>query len=182
LHPRPDLGPFLWLALASAIEEQTLLSGHPRTTANMDASLDNAKDSPNDAPPITADMGTSSNSPTGSRDNVPPITSTPQTRYMIMLVQANQVQKRYEFGAAFSAWISLAGYVVLPNTFTSLKNASSLNKTASGKIVQEAVQHVELLKIAFAMCCIGTTGNCVLWYAARTNYVWLNSRIFLQVS
>jgi hypothetical protein len=71
---------------------------------------------------------------------------------------------------------------VLPSTFTSLRNSSSLEKTASGKILQGAVQHVEVLKAAYVLCCMGTAGNCYLWYWSRRNHVWLNSRIFLQVS
>jgi hypothetical protein len=98
-----------------------------------------------------------------------------------MCVQANQVRRLHEFSALIFAWITLAGYVVLPSTFTSIKNASSLDNIVGGKMVQEVVQNVELLKLALALCCIGTAGNCFLWYQWHDNYVWLNSRIFLQV-
>lgn len=114
-----------------------------------------------------------------SGNDAPPITSAPQTRYMAMSTQANQIPKKHELGAICSAWITLAGYVVLPSTFTSLKNATSLEKTASGKMVQDAVQNIGLLNLASVLCCIGMAGNCYLWYRWHPNYVWLNSRIFV---
>jgi hypothetical protein len=106
--------------------------------------------------------------------------STPSTsmRYMKMSAEANQIAKRYGFCAACCAWITLAGYVVLPSTFTSLKNASGLDSTAGGKIVQDAVENIEMLKLASALCCMGTVGNCFLWYRWRRNYIWLTSHIF----
>jgi hypothetical protein len=104
------------------------------------------------------------------------------TRYVKMCADANQIGKTYEICAQLSAWITLAGFVVLPSTFTSLENASDLDKIVGGKIVQKAVQNVDMLGLASVLCCFGIVGNCFLWYRWRDNYIWLNTRIFLQVS
>lgn len=101
------------------------------------------------------------------------------TPYTAMSVQANLMPMRYEICASFCSWITLAGYVVLPNTFTSLKNADSLGNTASGKAIQDAVRNVELLPFAGVLCCAGAAGSCLLWWKWRRNYIWLTSRIFL---
>jgi hypothetical protein len=117
-----------------------------------------------------------------SEIEAPAIPPARTTRYMKMCADANEVELRYEIGAWLSAWSTLAGYVVLPNTFTSIGNASDLDKIVGGKIVQKAVQNVAVLKTASVMCCIGIMGNCFLWYRWRGNYVWLSSRIFQEVS
>jgi hypothetical protein len=77
------------------------------------------------------------------------------------------------------SWLTLAGYVVLPNTFTSLGNSSSLDGTAGGKAIQDAVRNVQLLPLAGVLCCLGTAGSCWLWWKWQKNYIWLISRIFL---
>lgn len=102
-----------------------------------------------------------------------------QTIYMAMSIQANQVPLIFDILAGVSSWLTLAGYLVLPNTFTSLGRSNGLNSTASGKAVQNAVQNVPLLPAAAVLCCIGLAGSCWLWWRKRSNYVWLISRIFL---
>ncbi|PSN58926.1 hypothetical protein BS50DRAFT_448460, partial [Corynespora cassiicola Philippines] len=75
----------------------------------------------------------------------------------------------------------LAGYVVLPTTFTSLQNAHGLDKTAGGKMVKDVGRNIRLLPLASILCCIGTAGTCWLWWKWRRNYIWLMSRIFFPV-
>jgi hypothetical protein len=79
-----------------------------------------------------------------------------------MLIQANQAQKRYDILAAFFAWITLAGYVVLPATFTSIRNTKDLEATAGGRHIQHAVQNIPILPLACVLCCIGLGGSCYL--------------------
>jgi hypothetical protein len=108
-------------------------------------------------------------------------TGTPalQTPYMVMSVQANLTAMKLDVYAIIFSWLILAGYVVLPNTFTSLQNADSLAATAGGKAIQDAVRNVPLLPFAGVLCCIGAAGSCWLWWLRRRNYVWLISHIFL---
>ena len=117
--------------------------------------------------------------PPAVQETVPRSELALQTPYMAMAVQANQAQRRYDICAGICSWLTLAGYVVLPNTFTSLGNSSSLHGTAGGKAIQDAVRNVQLLPLAGVLCCLGTAGSCWLWWKWRKNYIWLISRIFL---
>ncbi|KAF3031688.1 hypothetical protein E8E12_000490 [Didymella heteroderae] len=102
-----------------------------------------------------------------------------QTPYMAMSIQANQMPALYDICAGVFAWITLAGYVVLPNTFTSLQTAHSLDGTVGGKAIQDTVRNVQILPLAGVLCGVGLVGSCSLWWVWRRNYVWLMSRIFM---
>jgi hypothetical protein len=102
-----------------------------------------------------------------------------ETPYMKMSVKANRARTRYNFWAIFFGWLTLAGYVVLPNTFTSLKASESFNDSASGKFVLKTVQNMQLLPLAGLLCFIGTVGTCSLWWIWQANYIWLLDRLFL---
>jgi hypothetical protein len=101
-----------------------------------------------------------------------------QTPYMIMSIEANQAGKLYTAGACLFLWLILAGYLVLPNTFTSLKALSVLSESKGGQILQGTVQNVPLLYVAFAFCFIGLFGISCLWYEWKENYIWLITYIF----
>jgi hypothetical protein len=104
--------------------------------------------------------------------------STP-TPYMAKSIQANEAPVWDNFRAAIFSWLTLAGYVVFPGTFTSLRNSQSLANNNSGKIIQDAVKNLPLLPIAILCCIIGTTGTSWLWWIWRNNAVWLVTHIFL---
>jgi hypothetical protein len=107
------------------------------------------------------------------------VAPTMQTPYMVMSVQANEASKLHNFLAAMYSWITLAGYIVLPGTFTSLTKSDSLHNSNSGKVVQKAVQNVPLLPLAGLCFLGGTIGSCYLWRKWWKNYIWLVGRIFL---
>lgn len=111
--------------------------------------------------------------------NVPSETQTKQTPYMVMSIQANQARRRYTISAGLFSWLILAGYLVLPNTFTSLKSSKALSESKGGQILQSTVQNVQLLPFAGILCLIGTAGTSWLWYKWRRNYVWLITYIFV---
>ncbi|KAF3037145.1 hypothetical protein E8E11_003442 [Didymella keratinophila] len=102
-----------------------------------------------------------------------------QTVYMAMSIQANQVPVIFDICASFSSWLTLAGFIVLPATFTSLRNSNNLGSVAGGREVQDAVRNLELLPVAAILCCIGIASSSWLWWRWRKNYIWLVSRIFL---
>lgn len=102
-----------------------------------------------------------------------------QTPYMAMSIQANQMPVLYDLCASIFAWITLAGYVVLPNTFTALQKSHSLDGTVGGKAIQDTVRNVQILPLAGVLCGVGLAGSCSLWWVWRRNYVWLISRIFM---
>jgi hypothetical protein len=103
-------------------------------------------------------------------------TSTP---YMKMFFQANAIPTRYNIFAALSSWLTLAGFIVVPGTFTSLRDSETLANNRGGKVLQNTVQNLPLLPVAGVLCLCGTIGMCGLWWTFRRNYVWLIRQIFL---
>ncbi|KAJ7217392.1 hypothetical protein B0H12DRAFT_1032126 [Mycena haematopus] len=79
--------------------------------------------------------------------------------------------------AAFFTWTLLAGFVLLPNTFSSLQNKGE----------RQSSQHAPAgdlracPQIRYRVVCsgIGVLGMLWLWWQWNQNYVWLNNRIFL---
>jgi hypothetical protein len=101
------------------------------------------------------------------------------TPYMEMCTQANKVPSIYNILAALFSWLTLAGFVVLPGTFTSLKYSTTLSSSKGGQIIQKTVQNVPLLLITGVMCGIRIIGTCWLRKKWRKEYVWLTGQIFL---
>lgn len=104
-----------------------------------------------------------------------------QTPYMVMCTQSHQARNRYTIGAALFSWLILAGYLVLPNTFTSLQSSKTLSGSKGGQLLQSTVRNVQLLPFAGVLCLIGVAGISRLWYKWRRNYVWLITYIFMYV-
>jgi hypothetical protein len=61
------------------------------------------------------------------------------TPYMEMCTQANKVPIADNILAALFSWLTLAGFVMLPGTFTSLKHSTTLSSRKGGEIVQKTV-------------------------------------------
>ncbi|KAF2458846.1 hypothetical protein BDY21DRAFT_264132, partial [Lineolata rhizophorae] len=100
-----------------------------------------------------------------------------RTPYMLMVLEANEASGRDNALAAFFSWLTLAGYVVLPGTFTSLQNSQSLKDSESGKRVQRTVNNLPLLPLACICCVTGIVGQLWVGWQWRKNYIWLVSRI-----
>ncbi|OJD21251.1 hypothetical protein ACJ73_07411 [Blastomyces percursus] len=81
------------------------------------------------------------------------------TPYMAMLLRAERIPILHNMLAAFFTWILLAGYLVFPGTFTSIRASSALqpgaDKGAPTNMVAHAVQNAPLLWIAAICCLIG---------------------------
>jgi hypothetical protein len=101
-----------------------------------------------------------------------------ETPYMVMSAQANQAPTWDNIRAASFSWLILAGYVVFPGTFTSLKTSQTLASSTGGRVIQYALKR-GLLAIAGACCIFGTIGTSWLWYKWRNNAIWLVANIFL---
>lgn len=102
-----------------------------------------------------------------------------QTPYMVMSIRANQARTTFNICAGVLAWLTLAGYVVLPNTFTSIQKSSTLDKSKGGRIIQDTVHNIQLLPFASICCGTGIIGSSWLWWKFRDNYIWLTAHIFL---
>jgi hypothetical protein len=106
-------------------------------------------------------------------------TASINTPYMAKSTQATQAPAWDNFRAALFSWLTLAGYVVFPGTFTSLKASQTLASNSSGRVIQDAVKNIPLLPIAILCCIIGTSGTTWLWWIWRDNAIWLVTHLFL---
>ncbi|RDL30194.1 Uncharacterized protein BP5553_10472 [Venustampulla echinocandica] len=88
-----------------------------------------------------------------------------KTRYIDMLLQLDTISTLHNILAGVSTWLLLAGYMVLPGTFTSIRNSRALLEEAgkAGKAVVKAAQNVPLLWLAGICCILGAAGMCCLW-------------------
>lgn len=106
-----------------------------------------------------------------------------QTKYMDMLLSLDAIPRSHNILVACSTWIFLAGFVIFPGTFTSLKSSDSFKEDTSKSKVEQSilhtVNHTPLLWVAGACCVTGILGMAALWFKWRRNYIWLISRIFL---
>lgn len=92
-----------------------------------------------------------------------------ETNYINMLLQLDHIPQIYSIFAGLFTWILLAGYLVLPATFTSLQNSRIL----------KTYQNLPLLWMAAIFCAIGASGMGWLWWMWKMNYVWILNRIIL---
>ena len=101
------------------------------------------------------------------------------TRWMEMKLDWNIKDYRNVLASLFT-WLLLAGFIVLPGTFASIRNSQALNRIGkAGKIVVQAVQNLPLLWVAGILCLGGACGISWLWWENYDNYIWLVDRIFL---
>jgi len=106
-----------------------------------------------------------------------------QTHYMKMLLRLDEIPRLHKMLAGLFTWVLLAGYIVFPGTFTSLRNSKTVKDAAntgtSAKMLVNTVQNVPLLWLAAICCIMGVFGMGWLWWRWQENYIWLSSRIFL---
>jgi hypothetical protein len=80
----------------------------------------------------------------------------------------------------FFTWLLLAGYVVLPGTFTTLNRVKNVVSNRSTEtFILQSVQNIPLLWLAALCCIIGSSGICFIWWICRNNFVWLINHLFL---
>jgi hypothetical protein len=108
-----------------------------------------------------------------------------ETEYVRMLLELQDIHWLYNFMASLAAWMLLAGYLVIPGTFTSLQRSNTItNKMAQNdaeKAVLKTIQNPPLVAIAWVLLSIGVASMSFLFYRWRKNYLWLISRLFMYV-
>lgn len=77
-----------------------------------------------------------------SRPDAPRRTTSVQTQYMNMLLALDAVPRGHNIIASFFTWILLAGFVILPGTFTSLEQIEGANSVEN--LALHAVQNIPL--------------------------------------
>lgn len=85
--------------------------------------------------------------------------------------------------AEFAHWALLAGYLVIPGTFTSLQKSDtleeSLGKTKAGKVILNTIQNPPLVAIAVILFALGAVLIAWLFWERKANYIWLVNRLFM---
>ena len=110
-----------------------------------------------------------------------------ETEYMGMLLHMSQViEKRpyWNILAAACTWILLAGFIVLPGTYTNFQNsdiieAAKKDQNNVGNKILASIANIGLLIVAAILCGIGVLGVTGLWLKWRANYIWLINKVLL---
>ncbi|KAL4745465.1 hypothetical protein BDW72DRAFT_208186 [Aspergillus terricola var. indicus] len=112
-------------------------------------------------------------------------TLTVETEYVCMLLELQDIHWVYNFAASLANWVLLAGYLVVPGTFTSLQKSDSitdkLSQNNAEKAILETIQNPPLVAIAWSFLGIGIGIMSVLFYRWRRNYLWLINRLFIPI-
>lgn len=116
------------------------------------------------------------------RDKNSPSPNPPlSTRYIDMLLQLDKIPVIYNILSSIFSWLLLAGYMVFPGTFSSIRNSHALANGAgkAGKVLSAAVQNISLVYVATICCITGAAGMSWLGWLWRKNYVWVIKQIIL---
>lgn len=108
-----------------------------------------------------------------------------QTRYMEMLLHLDKIPRLHNIAASAFTWIMLAGFLVVPGTYTKIqtsetfKNANNPDDSGVAHDIVRSIANIGLLWVSGFLALVGTLGCFYLWFRWRQNYVWLINRIFL---
>lgn len=108
-----------------------------------------------------------------------------ETCYVRMILEADKIPWQHNLLASGAHWVLLAGYLVVPGTFTSLQASATLHNTLSdneaGEAILNRIQNPPLLALACVFFVAGLTLMGWLYHEHRSNYIWLINRIFMWV-
>ncbi|KAF7912280.1 uncharacterized protein EAF01_001301 [Botrytis porri] len=146
-------------SLAHIRDQQHFPTWHSLSSNNENIRLTNRVEGPNN-------LGHSQN----SRD---PKYEYGATNYINILLQLDRIPTIYNLLASIMTWILLAGYLILPLTFTSLQNSTAVaEKTGkAGTVVLRAYWNLPLLWVAAIFCVIGASDMTWLWWMWKWNYI-----------
>ncbi|OQD78090.1 hypothetical protein PENANT_c090G11601 [Penicillium antarcticum] len=103
-----------------------------------------------------------------------------------MLKEEAQMDWRYNVSVSIANWALLAGYLVIPGTFTSLKESNQveeiLKKNTAGRAVLHTIQNPPLLLVACLFLVGGAAALTVLFRKLQSNYLWLINKIFMPAA
>lgn len=106
-----------------------------------------------------------------------------ETTYVRMVVEANEIHWKYNTLASAAHWTLLAGYLVLPGTFTSLRESSTIDdklyNAKAGRIILNTIQNPPLLGTAFTLFTLGLIVMGRLYWQYKSNYIWLINKLLM---
>lgn len=107
--------------------------------------------------------------------------SSSQAENIRMFLDLDRVPWYHNIGAAFCCWILLAGYLIVPTTFTSLRRLEMLESasSASHPLVIGLIQNPPLVAIASVFFISGASVLIWLGWTWRRNRMWLTDHIFM---
>ena len=105
----------------------------------------------------------------------------PTTKYIKLLLDLDKIPRIYVIIAYLSTWSLLAGYLVIPGTFTSIATSQALTSDSGrvGKAIANTFQNLELLIIAAISCALGAAGIVFLMWKKRDNCMWVLNKVIL---
>ncbi|KAI3093175.1 hypothetical protein CBS147333_10134 [Penicillium roqueforti] len=133
--------------------------------------------------------------PFRSADNVTPALSRAsqidhpiETTYVRMLREEAEMDISFNITVGVANWALLAGYLVIPGTFTSLQTLNQVERVLqaneAGRTVLHTIQNPPLLGIACLLLVSGI--GALMWLLhfpkIRGNYIWLINRLFTPLS
>lgn len=102
------------------------------------------------------------------------------SQYDKMMLEVDQMPPGYYVVAGILSWLLLAGFLVSPSTYASLRDSDVLDSTNTvGKSLMGSVRNVPLLYIASFICLFSTTGLGWLWWRWQHNYIWVTRYIIV---
>ncbi|KAL4889247.1 hypothetical protein BDV59DRAFT_210439 [Aspergillus ambiguus] len=108
---------------------------------------------------------------------------TVNTEYISMLLELDTIHWIYNVLASTANWALLAGYLVIPGTFTSLQNSSAFEDKILSifqkKAILSSVQNPPLAAIAGTFFFTGLISMVCLYRRWIGNYIWVINRLFL---
>jgi hypothetical protein len=106
-----------------------------------------------------------------------------ETPYVRMIVESNEVPWKFNLLASAANWILLAGYLVVPGTFTSLQKSDTLSDDLANNVAGDAllntIQNPPLLAISCIFFVLGSVLIGWLFLEYKGNYIWLINRLFM---
>ncbi|KAF3768350.1 hypothetical protein M406DRAFT_251017 [Cryphonectria parasitica EP155] len=93
--------------------------------------------------------------------------------YHSMVIESNEISAKYNFAAAAACWIMLAGFFILPGTFTTLRKSTVFSSSNDGQYIQSAVQNIPLLPLASVCYLSGISIIIFSWYCFQSKYIWI---------
>lgn len=106
-----------------------------------------------------------------------------ESSYVRMIVEADEIAWQDNILASAAHWILLAGYLVIPGTFTSLQKSDTIHtglaENEAGEWILNTIQNPPLLATACVLFFSGLAIMGWLFREYRGNYIWLINRIFM---